>query len=284
MKNTILVPTDFSENALSAVHYACQLATARQYHIYLYHCYTTQSTGTEEGDDETESDADVLKADLLMKDLVDQLRSTYIGIDVDAVCLRGLIDEKLPKEASKDRYNLIVIGTTGASKNKSVFWGSTTSAITAKSPIPVIAIPAGYRYRTPQHAVLLTKFKAEELDTLEEFLKINGPIGRVTLVHVYKETADNDEVNSKLQSWQFTVNEMGLVDQVDVLSDHISKEDTNLDTVAEVVNKLIDQCDPDIVLITKTRRSFFGRLFTRSVSQALTLELKKPAFFDQADS
>lgn len=282
MKNTILVPTDFSENARSAAIYACELASSRQYDVHLYHCYTTGSTAFE-NDSKKGEDTDIIKADVLIEELVDELRSTYNTIKIDATTLTGLIGEKLPLEAKADKYALIIMGTTGASKKKSVYWGSTTSAITAKSPVPVLAIPHGYRYQQVNNAALLTKFKAEELETLETFVSITGSFDSLTLIHVYKEEEDREEIDSSVQSWQFTIGEMGLIEQVNTLIDHIDKDDVNLDTVPEVVNKLIDQSNPDVVLITKTRKSFFGRLFFSSVSKEIALELRKPTFFDHGN-
>ena len=46
MKKKILVPTDFSANALSAAHYACQIAAQNNYDIRLFHCYTTSTVDT----------------------------------------------------------------------------------------------------------------------------------------------------------------------------------------------------------------------------------------------
>ena len=283
MNKTILVPIDFSTNALSATKYACHLAQNRGFDIHLFHCYTSTSSVFDNEETEVQHDSELLKADILMTEMVTDLENEFASIAFSFDCIRGLIDEKLSEKAKTGDYHLIVMGSKGASAQKSIYWGSTTVAITARSPIPVMVIPEGYEYFSPKRISLLTKFRPEELETLREYMHLIGQADELTLTHVYRETADRDEVFSKLSSWEFTIREMDIIPHVHVLSDHILKSDVNLDTVPEVVNKLIEDSNPDIVLITKTRKSFFQRLFTPSVSKALTLELRKPAFFDKID-
>lgn len=283
MNKTILVPIDFSANSLSATKYACHLAQSRAFNIHLFHCYTSNTSVFDNEDVETQNESELLKADILMTEMVTALESDFPHVTFTFKCIRGLIDEKLPIEAKTGDYELIVMGSKGSSAKKSIYWGSTTVAITAKSPIPVMVIPEDHTYFNPKRISLLTKFRPEELETLRAYIFLIGGADELTLTHVYRETADRDEVFNKLNSWEFTIREMGIVKNTHVLSDHILKSDINLDTVPEVVNKLIDESSPDVVLITKTRKSFFQRLFIPSVSKALTLELKKPAFFDKID-
>ena len=65
MRKTILVPTDFSANALQAAQYACQIAKQNDYDIELFHCYTSSTAIDEENSTE-------LKADVLIKELKEQ--------------------------------------------------------------------------------------------------------------------------------------------------------------------------------------------------------------------
>ncbi|WP_166333669.1 universal stress protein [Sphingobacterium chungjuense] len=285
MRNTILVPTDFSTNSLTAVQYACQLAQHRDYDLHLLHYYTsnTASFTNESQQEADQEESSLLKADVLMQKLKTELATAYPELIITAVCERGLIDEKLPKEAAEDQYALIVMGATGASAQKSIYYGSTTVAITAQSPIPVVAVPESYSDFAFQHISLLTKFKTEELETLRAFIGLIGEPQKLSLTHVYREESDLDAMQEHLQSWAFNIREMNIIQQVDIESAPISKNDVDLDTVPEVVNSLIEKGNPDIILVTKTRKSFFQRLFTASVSKAIALELRKPTFFDRID-
>lgn len=277
----ILVPTDFSENAFLAARYAAEIAKKHQYSLHVIHFYTAISSGFEENELETERDqSPILKADITIKEWVQKLQVLYPNILISYHNDRGLLDEALPKEAKKKDYVAIAMGTTGASANKNIFWGSNTALIVAKSPIPVIVIPNIEHISTAIEKVgLLTNFKQEELTTLQEFVHIFHQEIDVALIHVYKESEKETSVNNRLASWAFNIEEFSAVRQTNKLIAPTLKEDKDQDTIPEVISKLIDNQHVDIILVSKTRKTFFERLFTPSVSKAMTLRLQKPAFF-----
>ncbi|HLT86347.1 MAG TPA: universal stress protein [Sphingobacterium sp.] len=277
----ILVPTDFSENAFLAARYAAEMAKKHHYSLHIIHFYTAVSSGFDENElGEGREQPDILKADLTIKEWVGRLQTQYPDIPISYHNDRGLLEEALPKEAKREDYVAIAMGTTGASANKNIFWGSNTALIVAKSPIPVIAIPNIEHITTEiKKAGLLTNFKQEELTTLQEFVHIFKQEIDVALIHVYKESENVTSVNNRLDSWSFNVHEFSAVRQTSRLIAPTLKEDKDQDTIPEVISKLIDVQDVDIILVSKTRKTFFERLFTSSVSKAVTLKLQKPAFF-----
>lgn len=277
----ILVPTDFSENAFLAARYAAEIAKKYHYGLHIIHFYTAISSGFEESElNEEQEQPDVLKADFTIKEWVGKLQAEYPGLPLSYHNQRGLLEEALLKEAKREGYIAIAMGTTGMSADKNIFWGSNTALIVAKSPIPVIVIP-NIAYTTPtiKKVGLLTNFKQEELATLQEFVHIFKQEVDVALIHVYKENEDLTSVNNRLDSWSFNVDEFSAVRQTSTLIAPTVKEDKNQDTIPEVIRKLIDAHSLDIILISKSRKTFFERLFIPSVSKAMTLQLQKPAFF-----
>lgn len=277
----ILVPTDFSENAFLAAQYAAEIAKKHHYSLHVIHFYTAVSSGFDANElAEEREQSDVLKADLTMKEWASRLQTQYPDIPISYQNERGLLEEALPKEAKKEDYVAITMGTTGASANKNIFWGSNTALIVAKSPIPVLVIPHTEQVTTAIKKVgLLTNFKQEELTTLQEFVHIFKQEIDVALIHVYKESERASSVNNRLDSWGFNVEAFSAVQQTGKLTAPTVKEDKDQDTIPEVISKLINDHDVDIILVSKTRKTFFERLFIPSVSRAMTLKLQKPAFF-----
>lgn len=277
----ILVPTDFSDNAFLAAQYAAEIAAEHHYSLHIIHCYTAVSSVFDDHEvEEGYEQSDILKADLTIKEWVHRLQSLHPNILISYHNERGLLAEALPTEAKKEDYVAIAMGTTGASANKNIFWGSNTALIVAKSPIPVIVIP------NIQHATkkikkvgLLTNFKQEELTTLQEFVHIFKQDIDVALIHVYKESEHVVSVSNRLDSWGFNVQAFSAVQQMTNLIAPTVKEDKDQDTIPEVIGKLIDDHNVDFILVSKSRKTFFERLFTSSVSKAMTLKLQKPAFF-----
>jgi len=66
---------------------------------------------------------------------------------------------------------------------------------------------------------------------------------------------------------------------VDIEINSIQKRIKELDSIPEVINEMILEEEVDILLVTKTRKSFFNRIFNRSVSKAIALNLIVPTFF-----
>ena len=275
---TIIVPTDFSENSEYAALYACELAQKKNADIQLLHCYTSASVGEDDGED---ADDPLLKADLLIQELKDRLMDRFPGVDIFIESSRTLIVDKLTEMANSGKFELIVMGASGSSKIKSIYYGSTTLAVASKSNIPVIVIPnRDYAFQI-KHVALLTNFKHEELDTLKAYLRLLDEAESLSLIHVYKANQKKENIQDSLNNWVYNIKEMTQLQHVQSFAEPVQKEDEELDSVPEMVDKMIQEINPDMILVTPSRKTFFERLFSNSVSKALALELNKPAFFDK---
>ncbi|HIY75529.1 MAG TPA: universal stress protein [Candidatus Sphingobacterium stercorigallinarum] len=278
MNKTIIVPTDFSPNAERACYYAAQIAEVTGYDMHLLHCYTVNSVGGNGTDAPQEKSTNL--ADEQIQDLRQTLLKKNPSIHITWECARGLIIDKLSALSNTGKFAIIIMGASGASQSKSLYWGSATVAVASKSAVPVIVVPDGDFNFSLRKAALLTNFKAEELDTLREFQNLLGPPQQLTIVHVFQEQK-HSLINDTLDSWAYNIREMGSIEQVDTFAEHLQPGDEDLDTIPEIVGKAVEELNPDLILITPSRKTFFQRLFKPSVSKAIALELKKPAFFDK---
>lgn len=280
MIKKIIVPTDFSDNALTATKYACKLAVQNNYAIHLFHCYTSNSALFEEEKENNETNIPLLKADVLILELKESLQKEYPLLRFETTCTSGLIAEVLPTIAVAPQYALIVMGTTGTGKGKSIVWGSNTSSITTRAKVPVIAIPNNTDSFALQNVGMLTNFKAEELDTLKEYLTLVAPIGNLDIIHVFRDSKDASEIEQHLDTWSFNIKNLDGTENVRSLAQPIHIQDENLDSIPEVINHIIKENNYDMLVVTKTRKSFFERLFRTSVSKEIVLDLERPTFFD----
>lgn len=279
----ILVPTDFSDNALLAAKYAADLCAKQGYALHILHYYTVSSAGFNDKDLVAEStNPDILKADLTILQWVEQIKKEYPTVSISHENCRGLISEKLIRKAREDGYLAIVMGTTGTSAKKNVFWGSNTALVIAKASIPVIAVPSTHLPKEVKKVGLLTNFKEEELATLREFISIYHESISLHLIHVHKENEDSQAIQRKMDSWIFNINEFQQVQHTYVLTAPIAKEDKSMDSIPEVIKHLIEENNLNMILVSKSRKTFFQRLFSNSVSKAMALNLKEPAFFGKA--
>jgi nucleotide-binding universal stress UspA family protein len=265
MRKKIIVPTDFSANALSAARYACQVANQNNYDIHLFHCYTTGTIDT---------------ADSQIQELKQILNEEFPSLQIHTECVSRLLTDVLPEYAVAPEFVLIILGTTGAGKGKSVIWGSNTSFITTKSKIPVIAIPTTTNSFSTEKAAILTNFKAEEIETLNNYIHNVSPIKNLDIIHIYKDTKKAAEIEQDLEDWTFNIKQLSGIKSIKIIAQPIQYDDKQLDTIPEMINHIIAINNYDSILVTKTRKSFFDKFINTSVSREITLTLQKPTFFD----
>ncbi|MFZ4263601.1 universal stress protein [Sphingobacterium sp. HJSM2_6] len=275
---TILVPTDFSENARYAALYAAELATSKNYNVHLIHGYTSSSV-LDENNDVFRTNS--LKADEKIQEWKTLLTQAFPALTVTIQCTRSLITEKLSELSRNNEFELIIMGASGASTSQPIYWGSTTMAVASQADIPVLVIPNTQTALSTHHVALLTNFKPEELDTLKACTQSIGNPQLLTLIHVFKDSQQKQAVLETVENWIFNIREMMPTEKIDYILEPIHKDDETLDTVPEVVSNIIRKLNPDMILVTPSRKSFFERLFKTSVSKAIALELEKPTFFDK---
>lgn len=278
----ILVPTDFSDNAYRAAEYAAKMGVEQHYSLHLLHCYTARSEnfGASEAN-ATDEDPLLFKADITIKQWVEKLQKEYPTLLISFSNERGLIEEFIPQEAAKSEYAVIVMGTTGTSAKKNVFWGSNTAQIIAKTTKPVIAIPDNPISTNNNKIGLLTNFQAEELITLQEFMQVFNTNIDLDLIHIYAENDNIEEVKENLNAWSFNIRKFNNIQKIGYVISPTVKTQSDLDSIPEVITQLVDKANIDMILVSKSRKSFFKRLFRSSVSKAMALDLNKPTFFSK---
>lgn len=280
MTKKIIVPTDFSNNAYTAAQYACSLAVKNNYAIHLFHCYSTSSASFDEGSEQNDSNSQIMKADVLIVEWKNKLLQEFPSLQIETECVRGLLSEVLPAIAIEPNYSLIVMGSTGEGKGKPVTWGSNTSHISTKAKIPVLAIPLNYNSIAVEKIAMLTNFKSDELETLKEFTARVSTIDAIDLIHVYGYGDNLEKIKEQIDSWSFMVKGLNGVDHVNSILEKTINSEEELDTVPEVINAIIKEKQYDLILVTKTRKTFFERVFKTSISKEIALKLEIPTFFD----
>ncbi|MCU0449231.1 MAG: universal stress protein [Bernardetiaceae bacterium] len=189
MKN-LLVPTDFSENAKGAMAYAVQLAAALGAKLHFYH-----ATGRVIPRVADQALYHRYREDYLAEhrdDLQEQVWEVYhqLGIEQKAAEANLLVREgelllHVGELVAELAIDLIVMGTHGATGLKRWFVGSNTAGVFTQAACPVLAVPAGYRYRPIKkigYASDLTKLD-REVPAVVAFARPFG--AAIDVVHVY---------------------------------------------------------------------------------------------------
>lgn len=150
----ILVPTDFSENAQSALQYAAAFAEKFSSEIHLLHVYqdVTASLVPEPGfafgapdnflkelrDDATSRLATLAKSDVLK------------GRKVVTLVRQGAPFVEIVRYAREELIDLIVVSTHGRTGLSHVFLGSVAEQVVRKAGCPVLTVrPKGHQFIMP---------------------------------------------------------------------------------------------------------------------------------------
>lgn len=187
----ILVPSDFSANATTALRYAIRLCNTTQANLLVLHCAHYPANTQFIAETETQKDADLKhEADTRLKKLQSQVHNAYkyLGLDIGntvkvQVEFNPFVVEKTIEVAKHAGADLIVMGTHGASGINKFLFGSNTSVMLSKSPIPVLAVPGDYHYKKIETLVFASDFEnfKHELEKVTTFAKEIG--AGVTVLH-----------------------------------------------------------------------------------------------------
>lgn len=285
MTKTILVPTDFSQNALNALKYATGLAIKQGFALQLVHIYQAMTSrfGDEKFNrdivDHTESES-MHRLEELRQMLQEKHPELRIGID----CIEG--DQPstvLTQIAGKAQNELIIMGTKGAGGLKHRLMGSNTYQTITSAPIPVLAIPEEYDHFKLERVGLLSNFKSTELDTLNAFTDIFGKELQFTVLHVHERAtalAENGvKLENELESWKnHLIEKTGVQNITWKIDTTMSRLDVS-ETLPDCIHHMAEDKDLQMLLVSYNTKSFFQRVFSRSLVKNFAHQIHRPVFF-----
>ncbi len=279
MKQTILVPTDFSENANAALRFALRMAADHEYAIHLVHAYqplTSNQAPPTFNQEIRQHTAHEAQQELVT--MVEQFSQDYPAVTLTYDCLEGSVDAVLQGIAGKSNYQLIIMGTRGASGLKHVFLGSNTYSTVTKSPIPVWAIPEDFERWPVRKAGVLSNFKKSDVNLIQSFMPLVGNQPEITLLHV-RESSKLEEEESQMTTWAAQVSKETGISPVNWKMDTSSGRLDSQDGVAACIADLAHKESLDTILVTYTPKTFFKQLFTRNLVKTLAHRIDLPVFF-----
>lgn len=161
---TILIPTDFSNNAMHAIIYAMQLYKCERSNFYFLHAYADEVYGPfkKNGGKSIEEQKTAIRknVDKSLKKLVEELTNKYHNPKHNFETLsafESLVDA-VNDFANQTNVDLIVMGTQGQTVNKKITFGSHTVQVFKYVQCPVLAVPKNYEYEQPKKILFPTDY------------------------------------------------------------------------------------------------------------------------------
>ncbi|MDX5321737.1 MAG: universal stress protein [Bacteroidota bacterium] len=261
----ILVPTDFSEPAVNALRYANMLALLTGAEVKVLHIFNVPVVDPYMPGDTLELLMQEVKAasDAKLKELL----AEFPGVQGE--CMHGFVIDDTIRSAEEWEADLIVMGTTGATGAKEVFFGSNASGVISQSPIKVLSIPASYTtHKSPSKICYASDFTGAEELQFQIFIDLAKSWNcDLDILHVVSDDlvfiADKAEAiyNKIAQTAQF---------------DRMHFEEISSNEVAGAIETYVQAKDMDILGMAVHRRNLLERLFSKSMTRTIAHHAKIP--------
>ena len=275
----ILFPTDFSDTANNAFLYTLHLAKLYNAEVFVTHIYDKKVISTLYGGQPELVATIYVDVELdefeYFKEESRKLRmiaeeNNLSDVKLNFIFKSGSLVSTLGEIIEKEKINLVVMGTSGATNFEKKLWGSNTMNALRSLDIPILSIPKKAIFKGVKNIGFASALKDSDkpiLANLLNFYDDNNLIIKVLYIIKNDKNADIEEqlIDKKIASWESEFRNEKLI-FIKKISDSVTKG----------IYQLIFDENIDIVVIAKRDLSFIDSLFTHSLSEDLAKKMDFP--------
>jgi len=272
---TILIPTDFSDNAMNAAIYALRLFGPDDHDYTVLNCYDRPIAGDSSMVDITERLA--ANSREAMEPFLATLKEA-IANDAYRITTRSK-QGQLHRVVGNYRHRasipeLVVMGTQGASGLKEVLMGSNTADVIKSSGLPVLTVPENGKFNGIKRILLADDGDDMDEKTLEVLIGIVERTNADLIVaRVVNDTTVADPIGVSGSAFQIAMKD------IPYTTVHLSNTD-----VEKALNDEIERSKADLAVVAHRKRGIFDRIFHRSTSAKLAMHTHIPLLVLQYES
>ncbi|TXE10461.1 universal stress protein [Gelidibacter salicanalis] len=255
MKKSILIPTDFSENAWTALDYATKLYAKEECTFYFLNSYyfsnaqsrtfiTSHFIASLKEASQRDLAALKTRAD---KDYSNPGHTFNIIISGDELLYA------IKNSIEKYHIDMVIMGTKGATGVDKFFFGSNTvKTIQSIKSCPVMVVPDNNSFKAPKHIAFPTDFNRPYdlamLKVLEDFAALHDAHINILHINVEKSLSDKQQKN------------------VDILKDVFKDQKHSFhwmpaySTKAEIINDFIKELHVDVLAMFNYKHSIIENM------------------------
>lgn len=275
----ILFPTDFSDTANNAFLYTLHLAKLYNAEVFITHIYDKKVISTLYGGQPELVATIYVDVELdefeYFKEESKKLRmiaeeNNLSDVKLNFIFKSGSLVSTLGKIIEKEKINLVVMGTSGATNFEKKLWGSNTMNALRSLDIPILSIPKRAIFKGVKNIGFASALKDSDkpiLANLLNFYDDNNLIIKVLYIIKNDKNTEVEEqlIDKKIASWESEFRNEKLI-FIKKISDSVTKG----------IYQLIFDENIDIVVIAKRDLSFIDSLFTHSLSEDLAKKMDFP--------
>ncbi len=276
MDKRVLLPTDYSKNALNAIRYAQQLYAKVECDFYLLNAFQASGYSLDSMmvPEPGERFYEVAKnrSEEGMKRLLEilKLHPENPKHRFHTICtFNNLVEAVKNVVASKD-IDLVIMGTKGVTDSKARIFGTGTVAVMERiKACPVIAVPNDYAFEPPREIVFPTNYKSnykkKEINHLKEIAKLHD--SKINVVHIDKDK------DGKLSSKEKANKQL--------LQDILNGADYEIHFLPSVkisdgINLFVETKGGDMIAFMNRKHLFFGSILSNPLVKEMGYDPKVP--------
>ncbi|WP_370391355.1 universal stress protein [uncultured Winogradskyella sp.] len=255
----ILVPIDFSDTSKNALRYALSLFEGNKIEITIVHIYGAHSTALMM----KSIDGILIRdAENKLNDLIKDMQTEAPDVVFKTKLAKNYAVSTIATMGDSGHFDFIVMGTKGVSGLKEVFMGSVAGGVISKTSAPVIVVPLDYKFTNLENVVFaLGDTNISSNSTLAPLRKIvEAHKSKLEVVHI--SNSSEPDLNPTLES---------LADLNPKISNKKGDGDLN-----QQLNVHIQNQDTDLLCLLRTKKDFFDRIFSNSVTLKQTFNSPVP--------
>lgn len=269
MKN-ILVPTDFSQNALHALRFAMELNRKLRAKLILFHSYIIPVYATDvpvfpQADDELRKSSEEALEKLRTK-----MKVEYPEMEMETMLSMGYAEDEIAEAALSTDAGLVIMGTQGAEGFREALVGTITASVMESAQCPVIAVPEEAAFKGIHRIIFATSYAEgdfQNVETIIDFARVFD--AEVVLLHISSGDLEAAYEFESIERFKERVAE-------DSNYEKITFKLLENKKIYEGLNEYLNSAQADLVAMTMHKRSFVQKLFNRSMTKKMAYHTHLP--------
>jgi len=269
----ILVLTDFSKLSKVAVSYAIGIAKKMEAKIILASVINASSSSNARANWKKLTDEMVRNAQQDAMRLLTEFKKEQGAVEITYQSILGFpVADMIDQFAVKNKVDLIIMGTKGATGLKKVMMGSNAAAVIDNSSVPVIVVPGENSFKTIKKIVYATDLAnlTAEIKAMTRFA--NHYDAPIHVLHVVKDGTKSDLEKIEQDMAKMASKGQSTSTSKPKIHFHVVKSENT----AKAVDKFVVDSKADILTMFTHRLDFYEKLFGKSITRQLAFHSTVP--------
>lgn len=263
MKKNILLPTDFSDNAWSAVVYALKLYKNEDCTFHFINSCKAETSHMSTLSNKLQR----VMQETAMKDLLELKRLARIADanekhNFEIILSTQTLLDAIDSAVKTRNIDMVVMGTKGASKAKEFFFGSNTVSVLKKiKTCPVLAVPDEYNFEIPKQIAFPTDYNKNYGDNVLEPLKAISALhhSKIRILHIQEEKKLSDTQHANITRLAKSL----------AAFDHSFHWMPDYDKKASVIIDFVQELEINILVMVNHKHSFIENIINEPVVKTI---------------